>query len=160
MRLYRRLPRLDLPNATYFVTVTTSERKRWFSRRACAELLCRLICAERGRSFLLHAFVVMPDHYHMLATLLDGHRIPSVMGRINSLSARRLNAIISRRGTVWSRRFYDHVVRNEDDFGECFSYIHDNPRASGIVASGSEYRYSSAGYFEGGISPWGDFDPP
>jgi REP element-mobilizing transposase RayT len=159
MKLYRRLPRIDLPNATYFATVSTAGRKHWFSRPACAEALCHLICAERGRSFLLHAFVVMPDHYHLLVTLLGDYRIPSVVGKINSVSARRVNALVGRCGPIWSRRFYDHVVRNGDDFDECFSYIHDNPRASALVPSAAEYPYSSAAFFECLQSPWGQFDP-
>lgn len=160
MKRYRRLPRIDLPNATYFATVSTADRKRWFSRPACAEALSQLICAQRGRSLLLHSFVVMPEHYHILATLLGDHRLPSVVGRINSRSARRVNALTSRHGRIWSRRFYDHVVRNSDDFDECLSYIHDNPRASGLVASAAEYPYSSAAFHEGLSSPWGEFDPP
>jgi REP element-mobilizing transposase RayT len=158
MKLCRRLPRIDLLNATYFATVTTAQRKRWFSDPACAEALCQLICAERGRAYLLHAFVVMPDHYHLLITLLDDHRLPSVVGRINSLAARRVNALVGRRGPIWSRRFYDHVVRNHEDLRECLGYIHDNPRASGLVPAAPDYLYSSASFFEDLPSPWGEFD--
>ena len=160
MKLHKRLPRVDLPNATYFASVDTAGRRAWFADRSRAEMLCRLICAERGRSVLLHAFVVMPHHYHLLVTLLGDHRLPRVIQRINSLSARRINRSVGRSGRLWARRFYDHVVRNLDDFQECFNYIHENPRVSGMVASPAECPYSSASYWENGTSPWGEFDPP
>jgi len=160
MKLYRRLPRLDLPNTTYLANITTAGRQRWFARPACAEALCQLISAERGRSILLHAFAVMPDHYHLLATLLHDHRLPQVVGRINSLSARRVNELSGRSGRLWSRRFYDQGIRDSDDFEECFRYINDNPRASGLVTVAAHYPYSSAGFFETGESGWVPFDPP
>jgi putative transposase len=119
-----------------------------------------MICGERGCSFLLHAFVVMADHYHLLATLLGAHRIPQVVQKINSLSARSLNAAIGREGRVWARRFYDHVVRNSDDFHECMRYIHHNPVVAGVVESPSDYPYTSAAFWEMHESRWGEFDPP
>jgi len=157
---HRRLPRSDLPNETYFVSVTTARLTRWFDDPSAAESLCRLICDERGRSFLLHAFVVMPDHYHLLVTLLAAHRIPQVVQRINSLSARFLNAAIGREGRIWARRFYDHVVRNTDDFHECMQYIHHNPRVAVLVESPCDHIYSSAAFWEMRESRWGEFDPP
>jgi REP element-mobilizing transposase RayT len=102
----------------------------------------------------------MPNHYHLLLTLLGDHRIHQVIQRINSLSARRVNALEGRCGRLWARRFYDHVVRNQDDFGECLRYIHDNPRAGGLTDVSSAYPYSSASYWEDAWSVWGEFDPP
>jgi putative transposase len=158
MRIYRRLPRLDLPNATYFVSVTTAKMLPWFNEPALATALSRLIYAEREKSILLHAFVVMPDHYHLVATLLGDHRIPVVVGRINSLSAKQVNAYQGRVGSIWARRFYDHVIRNEDDFQECISYVHDNPRTAGFVLEAADFQFSSASYWEKGASHWGSFD--
>ena len=160
MKRHSRLPRVDLPNATYFASATTAGRRAWFAASGPADELCRLICAERGKTVLLHAFAVMPDHYHLLVTLLGDHRLPRIVQRINSLSARHINRSLSRSGRLWRRRFYDHVVRNAEDFAECLAYIHHNPCASGLAASAAEYRHSSAGYWEHGSSPWGEFDPP
>jgi len=160
MKLHRRLPRVDLPNATYFASVSTAERIAWFADPTRAEALCWLICRERGRSVLLHAFVVMPHHYHLLVTLLGDHRVPGVVQRVKSICARQVNAALGRRGRLWAHRFYDHVVRNAEDFAECMKYIHDNPRASGLAASPTAYPFSSASYWETGQSRWGEFDPP
>jgi len=157
---HRRLPRLDLPSQIYFVSVTTARFAPWFQNPQAAESLCRLICGERGRSFLLHAFIVMPHHYHLLVTLLAEHRIPQVIQRLNSQSARAVNAAVGRAGRLWARRFYDHVVRNTEDFRQCMDYIHYNPVAAGMVESASEYPYSSAAFWETGRSRWGKFDPP
>ncbi len=148
MKRYRRLPRIDLPNATYFASVTTAGSRSWFAQPRHAAMLSRLICAERGRSALLHGFVVMPNHYHVLLTLLGEHRIHEVIQRINSLSARRVNRLEGRRGRLWARRFHDHVVRNQDDFDECLQYIHENPRVGGLAEVSCAYPYSSAGCWE------------
>jgi REP element-mobilizing transposase RayT len=102
----------------------------------------------------------MPDHYHLAVTLLGAHRIPAVVQKINSLSAQSLNAVVGREGRIWARRFYDHVVRNMDDFHECMQYIHDNPRVAGMVDSSADYPYSSAVFWEMRESRWGQFDPP
>lgn len=160
MKLHRRLPRLDLPNATYFASIRTAGFRSWFLERSCAEMSSRLICAERGRSCSLHAFVVMPHHYHLLLTLLHDHRLPRIVQRINSLSARQINAAAGRHGQLWARRFYDHVVRNSDDFDECLAYVHHNPRAAGMVDVATYYAFSSARFWEMRDSRWGGFDPP
>jgi REP element-mobilizing transposase RayT len=159
-RIYRRLPRLDLPNEAYFVSVTTYRSEPWFQHPHAAEALCRLICAERRRSVLLHAFVVMLDHYHLLVTLLGQHRIPQVVGRINSVAARQVNSAVGRHGRIWAKRFYDHVIRNSDDFQDRMTYIHENPREEGLVDAPAHYLYSSAAFWELGSSQWGPMDPP
>jgi REP element-mobilizing transposase RayT len=150
---------MDLLNTTYLACATTRGHRAWFANPDRAELLCHLICAERGQSVLLHAFSVMPTHYHLLVTLLGDHRLPRVVQKINSLSARQINAAVGREGRLWANRFYDHGIRGDEDFYACADYIHDNPRVSGLAAVPADYPYSSAALWDTGRCRWGEFDP-
>jgi putative transposase len=98
---------------------------------------------DRGQ-VLLVAFVVMPDHVHVLAVLRRGCSLQESFGRWKSWSAREINAGLGRRGSVWQPGFFDHRIRAEEDVGAIGRYIEHNPVRSGLAPVAEAFLFSSA----------------
>jgi len=95
------------------------------------------------RHYELHAFVVMPNHVHMLLT--PKVPIPILMKSLKSITAKRANAILGLRGTpFWQDESFDRNVRNPDEFSRIRNYIEMNPVLAGLVSTAEEYEWSSA----------------
>ena len=140
------------PPGTYFVTFTTFQRRRFFVVESYARLFLKTLYGYRRQGrFYLHAFVLMPDHVHLLFTpSLD----TTLERAAQLLKGGYSHAVgeISRR-EIWQRGFTDHRIRDAQDFAGHQLYIHQNPVMGKLVASPAEYRYCSA--FPGfKLDPW------
>jgi putative transposase len=94
--------------------------------------------------YVWHAFVVMPNHVHLLIT----PRVPlaELTKSLKGITSKRANALLGLTGEpFWQEESYDHVVRNGKEFEKIRSYIEENPVRAGLVVQASEYRWSSAG---------------
>jgi putative transposase len=93
--------------------------------------------------YVLHAFVVMPNHVHLLAT--PAVALPKLMRSLKGITAKRANAMLeSTGGPFWQEESYDHLVRHERKFENIRRYIERNPLRAGLVREAGEYRWSSA----------------
>src|SRR5206468_3079526 len=96
--------------------------------------------APKGEHYNLHAWVVMPNHVHLLITpLID----PSVVLRkLKGSTARRSNLILNLQGqTFWQAESYDRVVRNVEEFRLVEGDIIQNPVKAGLAANPEQYRW-------------------
>jgi putative transposase len=134
------IPHRSVGAGTYFVTSATFNRRRLFQVEANAELFLQTLqhYRQEGR-YKLHAFVVMPDHVHLLLTPQD-IAIERVLGLIKGGFSHRLGSNFP----VWQRGFTDHRVRDRDEFQARREYIHQNPVRARIVEIAELYPYSSA----------------
>lgn len=82
------------------------------------------------------AFVIMPNHVHMLIRPLDNTTIANCMHSIKSYSAKMINKRLNRTGKIWFKENFDRIVRSHDHLRHCLNYIIDNPR----FLSKSEYE--------------------
>src|SRR5947209_1833021 len=99
--------------------------------------------------YRLHAFVVMPNHVHLLAT--PAVALPKLTKSLKGITARRANAMLALTGSqFWQEESYDHLVRHLPEFEKIRNYIERNPVRAGLVVEASEYRWSSAGWATGG----------
>jgi REP element-mobilizing transposase RayT len=105
---------------------------------------------HKFQRYLLHAFVVMPNHVHTLVT-------PKVMASrwlapLKGFTAYRANELLTRHGQpFWQDESYDHLVRSPAEFDRIRVYIEQNPVAAGLVVDAEEYQWSSAaGRLKGG----------
>jgi putative transposase len=89
--------------------------------------------------YKLHAFVVMPDHVHLIVTPL-GITIERVMSLIKGGFSHRLASKLP----VWQRGFTDHRIRDAEDMEARRGYLHMNPVRGGLVVAAEMYPYSSA----------------
>jgi REP-associated tyrosine transposase len=126
---------------TFFVTSVTAQRKTIFQREATAELFIDVLFHYRNqRKFMLHEFVVMPDHFHVLITPSDLISLERAVQFVKGGFSFRFKS----RVPVWQPSFTNHHVRNEEDHERHREYIWMNPVRAGIVRTAQEYRFSSA----------------
>src|SRR6266567_565487 len=85
-------------------------------------------------SYSLHAWVVMPNHVHLLITPhLD---VPMLLQKLKGSTARQANKLLGRTGTpFWQEESYDHLVRSSQEFGRIETYIVENPVQAGLAQS-------------------------
>ena len=75
--------------------------------------------------YQLSAFVIMPNHVHLLAKPLI--KLPAMMRKIKGSSAYQLNKLLLKSGTFWEADYYDKAVRNQQQFNCVYNYIKNNP---------------------------------
>ena len=95
-------------------------------------------------AFLLHCFVLMSDHFHILLTPNTATTLERVAQFIKGGSAHRLRNDRPPNIPVWQRGFSDHRIRDAEDYASHVRYIEQNPVRKGLIAVASDYRWSSA----------------
>ena len=145
--------RARVPGATWFFTVCLAER---CGNRLLVDQIDRLRSAmalvQARHSFKIDAICVLPDHLHCLWTLpANDSNFGMRWSLIKSAFSRALpdtehrsqsRAIRGERG-IWQRRFWEHLVRDEEDFKRHADYIHYNPVKHGWAKSPIEWPHSS-----------------
>jgi putative transposase len=119
--------------ATYFVTVVIGGRRALLQNDAHATLLSKLIFdfRDEGRYFL-HAFVVMPDHLHLLITPSYDHSVERCVECIKGGFSRALGKDSRPAEEIWQKGFHEHRIRHSEDFVVHISYIAQNPERWGL----------------------------
>jgi REP element-mobilizing transposase RayT len=97
-----------------------------------------------GERYRLLAWVVMPNHVHVLVQLDQQHPLPKVLHSWKSYVANQANKILGRSGPFWQREYFDRFIRNEDHYRNAVRYIEDNPVKAGLVMLPEDWRFSSA----------------
>jgi len=123
---------------------TASTGPLWLKRPEVAQVVEDGIrySAEALGDYELHAYLVMANHVHLLATPFA--HPTKLLRSLKSHSARRANKILHRSGPFWQKETYDHWVRNETEHARIVAYIENNPVQAGLVAKPEDYRWSSA----------------
>jgi putative transposase len=115
---------------TYFVTISTADRRRLFQVETNAALMIDTLAHYRGQlRFFLHAFVVMPDHIHVLITPAPDVSLEKAIQFIKGGFSYRLKS----RMDVWGRGYFEKRVPDRAAFEACASYIHRNPVKAGMI---------------------------
>jgi putative transposase len=99
---------------------------------------------RRQGKFELHAFVLMPEHIHLLLTPAPGVTLERAIQFIKGGYSHAITAELERVGAVWQRGFTDHRIRDGADFEIHRVYIHENPVKRRLVERAADYRYCSA----------------
>jgi len=99
---------------------------------------------SRRRWYELDAWVVMPNHVHLL--ILPHVPLPAITRRLKSWTARQANELLGLTGRpFWQDESYDHWVRNGQERDRIVRYIEQNPVSAGLAVSPEEWEWSSAG---------------
>ncbi len=131
------------PPGTYFVTTSTQAGRALLQRDEIAELFVQVLYEYRLRGrFRLHAFVVMPEHVHLIIT--PSESLERAMQFIKGGFSFRVSRRLGMPAQVWARGFTDHRIRDENDFIVHREYTHMNPVRRGLVERPEEFRFSSA----------------
>ena len=134
------IPTRATSHGTFFISTQTYNRRRLFRVTATAELLIETLQHYRREgNYKLHAFVVMPDHIHLLLTPIDitlERTIQLIKGGFSHRLASKL--------PTWQRGFTDHRIRDREDFLTYRNYIHHNPVRAHLCQQPEDYPHSSA----------------
>ena len=93
----------------------------------CRECLVATLGHSHDRQYWLHAWVVMPNHVHVLFSLHPAASLEVEIGAWKSVSARRINRLLGRSGALWQEDYFDRLIRDEDHLANCVRYIRRNP---------------------------------
>lgn len=86
-----------------------------------------------GERYVIHSFVIMPNHCHVLVTLKENFDLAGLLHSWKSFSARELNRLRSATGTVWQKEYFDRLVRDGKHFESCVKYIRRNPERARLL---------------------------
>ena len=140
-----------VPGGTFFFTVTLADRRSSLLVDNITALRVAFRVARNERPFALDAIVILPDHLHVVMTLpLDDADFSGRWRRIKGHFSSRLiaaGAPLKRHANgdlaLWQRRFWEHTIRDDNDFARHVDYIHFNPVKHGLVSRARDWPYSS-----------------
>jgi putative transposase len=129
----------------YFVTTDTWQRRQLFAKSEMAQIVLEQLLSCRDRGFYkLHAFVVMPDHLHVLLTPGEITTLEKSMQMIKGGSARRIGIERPHNFPIWHEGFHDRWMRDAAEYLDRKHYIEQNPVMAWIVEKPGDYPTSSA----------------
>ena len=141
-----------VPGGTYFFTVNLYDRRSDLLVTH-VDILRESVRKIRTRTpFHIDAWVVLPNHMHCLWTLPEGDvDYSSRWQAIKMAFSRKMPAGESRSASrhgkrergIWQRRFWEHTIRDEQDYAVHIDYIHFNPVKHGLVANVADWPYST-----------------
>lgn len=141
--------RIQFPGAVYHVTARGNERRAIYrddtDRR---RFLATLAEAVDQFHLLLHAYVLMGNHYHLLVETLEAN-LSRAMKQINGVYSQSFNRRHDRVGHLFQGRFKALLVERDSYLVELSRYIHLNPVRAGITEDAESYRWSSARAYSG-----------
>ena len=167
------LPHVKAEGASYFVTFRLADslpqevQERWrelpeierareverhldtgageclLARPELADLVVQALRHHEDR-YVLHDFVVMPNHVHLLLTPGPGQTLSDILHGIKSWTAQEFNVLLGRSGVLWQRESFDRVARDDDEMQRLAAYIRHNPVKAGLCAEEAGFRWSSA----------------
>jgi putative transposase len=147
--------RAKTSGATYFFTLVTYRRQPLFNHPDCTQILRQAFhTVKQNHPFTIEAIVVLPDHLHCIWTLpptdanFSKHwqLIKSEFTRHCPTQFRRQRSDARKHKgeqAVWQRCFWEHELRDEEDFVRHVDYIHYNPVSHGLVKAPRDWPYSS-----------------
>lgn len=147
-----RYRRCYVEGGTYFFTVNLLERDRTLLVDCVGELRESVRWVKERRPFYIDAFVVLPNHLHAVWTLPEGDADYSSRWReIKKCFSKampkkeRLSTVRKLKGErgIWQRRFWEHTIKNENDYRHHVDYVHMNPVKHGLVTRVADWPYSS-----------------
>jgi REP element-mobilizing transposase RayT len=114
-----------------------------------AEMVQNSLLAFDALRYRLLAWVVMPNHVHVLFQPLNGWTVATIVTSWKKFTARRIRDILRDSGkrpgaSVWHREYWDRFIRDQRHFEQTISYIQQNPVKAGLVKRAEEWRWSSA----------------
>jgi len=122
---------------------------------AIATMMSENLQALHGKLCFISAYTIMPNHLHILLRPFEREGKPistaEIMKSFKGLSARQVNLILNRSGSLWYREYYDHWVRSGREFVNVVEYIRQNPVRAGLVKEPEEWKWTWLNLHEGEV---------
>jgi putative transposase len=145
-----RLPRLTVPGYPHHVIQRGNNRQPIFASDSDRERLLALL-AEYAAEFgvAIHAYVLMDNHFHLLATPATAEGLPKLMQAVGRRYVRYFNDRQGRSGTLWEGRYRSTLIETDRYLLTCMAYIDLNPVRAGMVAQARDFPWSSHRHYIG-----------
>ena len=149
--------RVRVEGGTYFFTGVTFRRWPFLTSSQSRDALRQAIAtARKNHPLRIDAWVLLPDHFHCIWTLPDGDAdfpvrwsiikvgySSAMKGALHRPELLSTSRVKRRELTIWQRRFWEHLIRDDEDLRRHMDYIHFNPVKHGLVARVGDWPYSS-----------------
>jgi len=140
-----RLHHRTAPGCTFFVTTKSSHSAGLFQVHTTADIIvAKLLHYRDAGAYQLHAFVLMPNHLHVLLTPSSTTSLEKAMQLIKGASSHEIHKQLGSRMEIWQPGFHEATIRDEADYLSKVHYINQNPVAAGLAANPSDWTWSSA----------------
>ena len=144
-------------NGCYFFTVVTHNRRPILTLPESRHTLREAIEeTRRPHPFSIEAWVLLPDHLHCIWTLpKNDDNFSKRWGLIKAGFSKRMKGLLTqdplksdskkkhRESTIWQRRFWEHLIRDQNDYNRHCDYIHYNPVKHGLTTNVRNWPYST-----------------
>ena len=145
-----RLPRLTVPGYPHHIIQRGNNRQSIFASTQDFQFMLELLEANaRKFQVAIHAYVLMDNHFHLLATPQTAEGLPQMMQAVGRSYVRYFNDTHRRTGTLWEGRYKSTVIQTERYLLACMVYIDLNPVRAGMVAQARDYPWSSHAHYLG-----------
>jgi putative transposase len=145
-----RLPRLSLPGYPHHVIQRGNNRQAIFLGDADRERMLALLQAHSEKhQVAVHAYVLMDNHVHLLATPETSDGLPAMMQAVGRSYVRYFNDRAGRSGTLWEGRYRSTLIESDRYLLACMAYIDLNPVRAGMVHAPLDFAWSSHAHYVG-----------
>ncbi|MCD6078399.1 MAG: transposase [Ramlibacter sp.] len=145
-----RLPRLTVPGYPHHIIQRGNNRQAIFNDAADYELLLSLVDEHaRKQQVAVHGYVLMSNHFHLLATPETVEGIPQMMQAVGRRYVRHFNLRHARTGTLWEGRYRSTLIQAERHLLACMVYMDLNPVRAAMVVDPADYSWSSYSHYIG-----------
>lgn len=118
--------------------------ERWLSDRRIAILVRDTLKTLDGKRYRLIAWVIMPNHVHILIQTLAGNPVSEIMQTVKSYTSHEANRILGRKGHFWFKEYFDRYIRDGKHFQATVRYIEENPVKARLCSKPEDWEFSSA----------------
>lgn len=122
---------------------------------AVANLVQQALLWFDAEKYKLHAWVIMPNHVHVLITPNEGYSLAEITHSWKSVTAKQINVLLGKTGTLWQRESFERAIRNEIHFRDSIYYIEYNPVKAGLCVKPHLWLFGSARHGDG-YGVWDD----
>jgi putative transposase len=145
-----RLPRLTVPGYPHHIIQRGNNRQPIFAADQDYETLLAMLDEHaRKCSVAIHSYVLMSNHFHLLATPDTEQGIPTMLQSVGRRYVRYFNQRQNRTGTLWEGRYRSTLIQAERYLLACMAYIDLNPVRAGMVEAPGQYPWSSYLHYVG-----------
>ncbi len=114
-----------------------------------AQMMVQALKQFDGERYVLHDWVVMPNHVHLLIEPRGEHDLSDILHSLKSYTATEANRCLGRHGVFWQHESYDRLIRDQDEFNRCVYYVQQNPVRAHLAVAPEQYAFGRAGFVAG-----------
>ena len=143
--------RFDFKGAIYHITVRCNNKSRHFKDHTDFDNYIAILekCKSK-HGFMLHNYVAMNNHVHLIIRLESILSISKIMHSINRWVSRQYNTFHNKTGHFWEERFYGELIEDDLQLLTTMIYVDLNPVKAGLCKNPCDWKYSGADHYING----------